>query len=477
MMTMFTNVANELLSKLDEFNSTLNNHQCANLFHMLCYHIQPVLEQINKRIDVLVNNLLNQYENKLVIYFVIGIVVIIFKTALYIKLLDIFMTTYKGALIVLRRLSPIGIFTNCQLFNYLLNKKNERIESDINVSKSIINASSDCIMCLGAGGIIEIVNPSIQMTFGYTPEQLLGQSFTIIFEDETIKSQLDLMASGQSGTTYKGQANCISDADEKVSCNITLFSINDDQGSVNSFVLIIKDEHELFARMAESEEAKKKSEDLLYQILTRDIVNRLDQGEKDISFQVLSVTICFIDIVKFSEYTVSLSPEMIMGNLSIIFAGFDECLNKYKTLTKIKLIGDVYMCAAGLFDNDIDPKVHAEEMVKFALDALSSFEELCTKLNAMLSVRIGVNTGGPLIAGVLGTDKPVFDIIGDPINIASRLQSTDINGFIQISESTYELSQSLECNVECRGEIFLKGKGKSLAYIVKPMTYFTSCGI
>ena len=87
-------------------------------------------------------------------------------------------------------------------------------------------------------------------------------------------------------------------------------------------------------------------------------------------------------------------------------------------------------------------------------------------------VRIGVNSGGPIIAGVLGTDKLLFDIIGDPINVAARLQSTDIPGNVQISKGTYELIASEGgFNIEERGEIYLKGKGNQTTYLVRPNDY------
>jgi class 3 adenylate cyclase len=78
-------------------------------------------------------------------------------------------------------------------------------------------------------------------------------------------------------------------------------------------------------------------------------------------------------------------------------------------------------------------------MARFALDALQIIDEINLKLNSLLGIRIGINTGGPILAGVLGTDRPAFDIIGDSINIEARLQSTDIAGKIQISASTQEL--------------------------------------
>lgn len=86
-----------------------------------------------------------------------------------------------------------------------------------------------------------------------------------------------------------------------------------------------------------------------------------------------------------------------------------------------------------------------------------------------------MNSGGPLIAGVLGTDKPVFDIIGDTINVALRLQSTDIPSRVQISQSTYDLISNLDFNVEPRGEILLKGKGKSNAFLVRATDAISSC--
>ena len=132
------------------------------------------------------------------------------------------------------------------------------------------------------------------------------------------------------------------------------------------------------------------------------------------------------------------------------------------------------MAAAGLFSPDAQPQEHATQVIKFGLDALAELDDNNVKLNANLQIRIGVNTGGPILAGVLGTDKPVFDIIGDPINVAARLQSTDIPGRIQIPQSTYDLLSGLEFNMEPRGEVFLKGKGKVNTFFVNPGISFAS---
>ncbi|OHT13808.1 adenylate cyclase [Tritrichomonas foetus] len=206
----------------------------------------------------------------------------------------------------------------------------------------------------------------------------------------------------------------------------------------------------------------------MYHILPRTIVVKLNQGEKDISFTVSCATIMFIDIVKFSEFTAQLTPQAIMAALSGIFCAYDDLIEEYSEMLKIKLIGDVYMCAAGLFSDSDKPQIHADQSVKFGLDALQILEDINLKANTMLNIRIGVNTGGPLIAGVLGTDKPVFDIIGDPINVASRLQSTDVPGAVQVSKTTYELLDNIEYHAELRDDVYLKGKGKTQAYLIYP---------
>ena len=299
---------------------------------------------------------------------------------------------------------------------------------------------------------------------------------------ERIRNQLDLMSNGQCALVYEDHFICMTDDAKEMPCGVTILGMtsgkNESDGSnsgsskgakVESFVVILRDETQLVQQQREAEAAKAQSENLLYQILPRDIVVRLNSGEKDISFTVQSASIIFTDVVRFSEYASNLSPQEIMGSLSTLFAAFDTCAKHYELITKIKLIGDIYMAAAGLFSKEsIPPNAHAEEILKFALECLAELDAVNMKLNANLQLRIGINSGGPLLAGVLGTDKPVFDIIGDPINVAARLQTTDIPGKIQIPQSTYDLVHDGPYTIEERGEVFLKGKGKTMSYLVSP---------
>ncbi|OHT07782.1 Adenylate and Guanylate cyclase catalytic domain containing protein [Tritrichomonas foetus] len=472
LQTFYMNTVTTIEVNLPSYNGMIDEEIPITIFHLASNHLIPKLNQIDARFSEMINTFESEYATKHIIYFVAELIIMVLLIILEMLNIQYLTKCYNVALILMRRVPPVSLVANEDIVNYMLDNTKKQSSLEMSTDQGIIYNTSACVLCTESTGIIEIMNPAVTHTFGYSPEQMLGQSIlTMIQEDSrsAVETQIQLMSHKQSGLTFDGHTVCISDNDSPMPCELTLMAMTDSSDNVTSFVILLRDESLLLQQQEEAEKAKKQSESLLYQILPRDIVIRLNQGEKDISFTVPSSTIMFVDVVKFSEYAATLTPQEIMGNLSLMFSGFDESIAKFELLIKIKLIGDVYMCAGGLFTPDEPPQAHAEQMVKFGIECLSVLEDTNVKLNAVLNVRIGVNTGGPLIAGVLGTDKPIFDIIGDPINIASRLQSTDIPGRIQISEGTYELIKDLDFQVEQRGEVFLKGKGKQMAYLVTPV--------
>lgn len=498
-LIFFTNAVNEMMAGIERYNNTIdyrNDIVSAQLLHLVTNHAIPRLNEIDNLWDAVSEKYSREFKQIHITYMICSLVIVLIAFLLMVRLIVILNKAYKGCLLLLRRISPIAIVNDVELVSYLLNKTSEKNEGSSSTDQGIIKNSQDAILCLSSSGIIEIVNPSVNHLFGFTPEQLLGQPVsTSLFDEKNgsiINNKIFLMLNKQSPLSYEDHVMCITDEEKEVPCQIMIFGMTSDNAEddnndtdeddekkkkkweknsdIESFVVILRDETEMIKHQKTAEEAKKQSESLLYQILPRSIVIRLNQGEKDISFSVPSATIMFIDIAKFSEYASTLTPQEIMGNLSAIMGGYDDAIKKYDKLLKIKLIGDVYMCAGGLFNPDDPPASHAEQMVRFGLDALQNIEDMNVKFSALLSVRIGINTGGPLIAGVLGTDKPTFDIIGDPINIASRLQSTDYPGRIQISQNTYDLIKEMEVQIEPRGDVYLKGKGNHPAYIISPQS-------
>lgn len=470
----FLNTITTIEFNLAKYNNEMKDDITVTIFHLSSNHLIPILNQIDQRFIELSDKFSNEFFIQHLIYLILEVVLAIVLVIIQMLCVQFFNRCYSTVKIFMRRVSPAALVADSDFVDYLFDNTKKGNTSEMSTDQGIIHNTADSVLCVDSNFVIEIMNPAVTHTFGYSPEQMLGQSVLNLFPEEareSVDTQLQLMMNKQASLTYDGHTVCLSDNDTQIHCAITILGMtesNDD--TVTSFVILLRDESALLEQQEQAENAKKQSEQLLYQILPRDIVIRLNQGEKDISFSVPSATIMFIDIVKFSEYASALTPQEIMGNLSLLFGGFDQAIAKFDRLIKIKLIGDVYMCAGGLFTPDDAPVVHCEQMVKFAIECLQVLEETNVKLNAVLNVRIGINTGGPLIAGVLGTDKPTFDIIGDPINVASRLQSTDIAGRIQISANSYNLIKDLDFQIEPRGEIYLKGKGNQMAYLVTPQT-------
>lgn len=471
----------EMSTKISEFNSSLKDALINNLIHLVLAHSIPQLQSLDDFLSVLLIRFVDEFDSLFLVLFMVGLIISIIIMLMLIVLIKILQVPYDTALKVLKKIHPIGIVNTPSLMDYLLDRNSEKQSSEMNTTRAVLHNWNDAVIMCSSTGTIESVNSTVTKIIGYTPEQLLGQNISVIFNEDDkgkITQQIQFILNKQSAPYFEDHMSTISDTEQIVPCLTMMFgvSMNDDQyGDIASFEVILHDETELTQYQEQAENAKKQSEDLLYQILPRDIVIRLNQGEKDISFEVPSASVMFIDIVKFSEFSSNLTPSEIMGTMSSLFGSLDETLSKFSLITKIKLIGDVYMAASGLFSPEEPPQHHAEQLLHFGIESLQVVDEINVKMTTNLNVRIGMKSGGPLIAGVLGTDKPVFDIIGDTINVASRLQSTDIPNRVQISQGTYDLVCNMDFNIEPRGEIFLKGKGKSNAFLVRPFDAIGSC--
>ena len=210
-------------------------------------------------------------------------------------------------------------------------------------------------------------------------------------------------------------------------------------------------------RLAEEQE---KSEKLLLNILPEPIAQRLKQGEKTIADSFSDVTVLFADLVGFTKISTNLSPAELVELLNMIFSCFDELAEKYG-LEKIKTIGDAYMVVGGLPTRRKD---HAEAIAEMALDMLFEVKEISQNQDKSLQIRIGINTGA-VEAGVIGTKKFAYDLWGDTVNTAHRMESHGIPGIIQVTEDTYNCLANKYIFQE-RGMIEIKGKGMIRTYLL-----------
>ena len=212
---------------------------------------------------------------------------------------------------------------------------------------------------------------------------------------------------------------------------------------------------------------KETSEALLSSILPQILVERIQKGEKNISFSVKMASIIFIDIVEFTPWCSKLSASQVMRILNHLFKKFDSILSIRPTLTKIKCIGDCYMAAGGIFNEINIPSDHARDSVLFALDAIDVISQLNTDFQEHLSIRIGINTDGPIIAGVIGAGKPTFEILGSPISIAQQMEHYGIPNMVHISRPVYELVYGIpDLLIKEKGTTKLKN-GEFVTYLVQ----------
>ncbi len=207
--------------------------------------------------------------------------------------------------------------------------------------------------------------------------------------------------------------------------------------------------------------AEKTSESLLHNILPISIANRLKLKQKTIADGFKDCSVLFADIAGFTKFSEKIPPENLVDLLNRIFTEFDKLVDKYG-LEKIKTIGDAYMVVAGLPEQRED---HAEAIANFALDMNDMLTGLANITGEILKLRIGINSG-PVVAGVIGQKKFIYDLWGDTVNTASRMESHGVPGEIQVTKNTYELLKS-KYNFLERGKIEIKGKGQMQVYLLK----------
>jgi adenylate cyclase len=202
------------------------------------------------------------------------------------------------------------------------------------------------------------------------------------------------------------------------------------------------------------------SERLLLNILPKAIADRLKREEGPIAEAHDDVTVLFADVVDFTPFVERTEPSRVVTVLDEIFSAFDRLAERHG-LEKIKTIGDAYMVVAGLPAPRAD---HASAMAEMALDMQADLGRLCEPLGLDLSIRVGMDSG-PVIAGVIGRHKFIYDLWGDTVNTASRMESLGLPGRIQVTAATYERLRD-RYNFEARGEIDVKGKGRLATYLL-----------
>jgi len=306
------------------------------------------------------------------------------------------------------------------------------------------------------------VNPALARIYKYdSPDQLIASISDIdaqIYVDSDRRRQfIESICTNERITNFESEVYC------RDGCKIWITenakAVRDEQGNILFYEGSVQDI--TAKRMAESalRQEQAKSERLLLNILPKTVAERLKSEQISmIADSYSDVSILFADIVEFTAVASRISPKELVGLLNRIFSAFDTLAEKYH-LEKIKTIGDEYMVVGGLPDPN---PYHAQAIADMALDMQQVIKQFHTKHHPTMNLRIGINTGS-VVAGVIGQTKFSFDLWGDAVNLASRMETQGEPGRIQVSEMTYlRLRDQFHCTR--RGLIPIKGKGEMPTY-------------
>ena len=334
--------------------------------------------------------------------------------------------------------------------------KNKQVEAKLRSSdEQIVNfleGMSDAFFALDTDWRFSYVNYKAAQFLQRSPEELFGKNFWEEFPgliNSVFYDQYHKAVAKQVGVIFEKYYRPL-----KVWWEVRVFPSRD---GISVFF------HDITTRKKMESELRKernKTENLLLNLLPEPIAERLKEEPGVIADKFEKATILFADLVNFTQISTTMPATKLVYLLNEIFSSFDELTEKHG-LEKIKTIGDAYMVAGGI---PIARPDHAEASAEMALDMLVAIDELNVKLEATFDLRIGINSG-PVVAGVIGTKKFIYDLWGNAVNTASRMESHGVPGRIQVSFYTYELLRD-KYEFEERGSIDIKGQGEMRTYFL-----------
>ncbi|MGD1944587.1 MAG: adenylate/guanylate cyclase domain-containing protein [Leptolyngbyaceae cyanobacterium] len=313
-----------------------------------------------------------------------------------------------------------------------------------------------------ANWTLEFVSDGCYELTGYTPADLLGpEAFPfeqLIHPDDRDYVKGELRRALPTGSPFQMTYRILTTGEQEkwvLEKGVPVSEPTAQPAVVEGFLTDITDRKEIEEALRVEQE---RSERLLLNILPASIADQLKRSTQSIAYRFDEATILFADIVNFTELSGALTPTALVDLLNEIFSAFDHLAERHR-LEKIKTIGDAYMVVGGL------PSAlpyHTRAIAEMALDMQAAIAQFRRQDQSTFSLRIGIDTG-PVVAGVIGLKKFSYDLWGDAVNVASRMESQGVADCIQVTESVYQLLKD-EYNFEQRGIIEVKGKGPMTTY-------------
>lgn len=338
----------------------------------------------------------------------------------------------------------------------LLEEQNKRFQV-------ICSSKNDAIITSDETKRILFWNKGAEYIFGYSSEEAIGQLLTLIIpgelhqrHNEGIERMNQRLEPRVLGKVLELKA--VKKGGEEFPIELTLGSWDNDGKRYYSGIIRDITEKKKAEQIILNE--KKKSDELLLNILPKKVADELKSRGKATAKRYEHVSILFTDFKDFTVMASSMSPDKLVKELNEIYSHFDDIMEAYQ-MEKVQTIGDAYFAACGVPEENKD---HAFKCIEAAKQMFRYLEERNKKNEIQWTMRAGIHSG-PVVAGVVGKKKYAYDLFGDTVNTASRMESNGEVGKINISETTYELVKG-KYNCFPRGQINAKGKGALNMYFV-----------
>ncbi len=327
--------------------------------------------------------------------------------------------------------------------------------------RSIFENANEGIFQTTLDGQYLSVNPALAQIYGYaSPDELMSQVTNIgqqIYVQPKRRAEIN---------AYLRMYGRISEAESKIYrkdrstiwVSENIWVVRDADGEILHYEGTVQDISDRHRMETELRHHRRQTERLLVNILPYQIAHRLKSKQQTIADSFDDVTVIFADLVEFTVASNQVAAKDLVSLLNDIFSAFDQLAEKYG-IEKIKTIGDAYMAAAGL---PMQRRDHADAAASMSLEMQQVVGRFIRSDGYPFQLRIGINTGS-VVAGVIGIKKFSYDLWGDTVNVASRMESTGEAGRIQVTQSTYERLKP-RFKLQPRGNVFVKGRGDMMTY-------------
>ncbi|EAX85576.1 Adenylate and Guanylate cyclase catalytic domain containing protein [Trichomonas vaginalis G3] len=376
---------------------------------------------------------------------------------------------------------PPECLTECQLlYRYLQGdydfpsrqlsreKKGKKTESAV----PLIEFITEGVLVMTPDGTIIASNKKYHEMMSNTAEETLGLNIKNRMP-QSLQPLFDVLQVVKSGGQYQPSTTIetviFTEDDRDLQVRITLVVQQlQEHSSKPTCAFIIYDRSDLIKAQAQLRKEKANVEQLLDSILPHNIAVSLLNGQTEITFEAAKGLVLFSDLVSFTPMCSQMSAKQIMTVLNLLFTNFDNELAKYQRLTKLKTIGDAYVCATGIFEGDGPIEEAACEIVQFGIRMQEIVPMLNKKHNLSLRQRVGIHCGGPLICGVLGKEKPLFEVIGQTVELAEDMETYCLPEKVHISQPVVDLVAKLKLNLEERTGVTMHGiEGKTWTVVIE----------